>query len=126
MICSKSKKSPVDSQPFNVNVYRFLSAINRRCSILLQTIQSYLSYFSNNGEKGQIFQSCTPVRDDPQFCIQLANKPLCQSDAQGSHCRNRSCSVEELLLQGSLLAPGMEIPPNQAKQVVIIFNAKYV
>ena len=85
----------------------------------------YFLLNSNKGEKGQIFQSCTSVRDDPQFSVQLANKPLSQSDVQGSHCKNRSCSVEELLLQGSLLAPGMEIPPNQAKQVVIIFNAKY-
>ena len=80
---------------------------------------------SNKGEKGQIFQSCTSVRDDPQVSVQLANKALCQSDVQGSHSQKRSCSVEELLLQGSLLAPGMEIPPNQAKQAVIIFNAKY-
>ena len=85
----------------------------------------YFLLNSNKGEKGQIFQSCTSVRDDPQFSVQLANKPLCQSDVQGSHCKNISCSVEELLLQGSSLASGMEIPPNQAKQVVVIFNAKY-
>jgi len=80
---------------------------------------------SNNSDKGKIFQSCTSVRDDPQFCIQLANKPLNQSDVEGSHCWNRSCSVEELLHWGTLLAPGMEIPPDQAKQVAVTFNAKY-
>lgn len=80
---------------------------------------------SNKGEKGQIFQSCTSVRDDPQFSVQLANKPPTQSEALNSHGRNRSLSVEGLLLQGSLLAPGMEIPPKQAKQVIIVFNAKY-
>ena len=85
----------------------------------------YFLLNSNKGEKEQIFHSCTSVRDDPQFSVQVANKPLSQSNAQGSHCKNDLCSVEELLLQGSLLASGMEIPPNQAKQVVVIFNAKY-
>lgn len=72
-----------------------------------------------------MFQSCTSVRDDPQFTVQLASKPPSQSAVQDSHCRNRSVSIEELLLQGSLVAPGMEIPPKQAKQVIIVFNAKY-
>ena len=35
MVCLKSKNSPVDNQLFNVNVYRFLSAVNRIYSIIL-------------------------------------------------------------------------------------------
>ena len=31
-----------------------------------------------------------------------------------------------MLVQGSLLAPDMEIPANQAKQTTVMFNAKYV
>ena len=84
----------------------------------------FVLFNSNKGDKGQIFQSCTSVRDDPQFTIQLANKPSSQSGEKDSHQRNRSLSIEEMLVQGSLLASGMEIPPQQAKQVIILFSAK--
>jgi len=93
-------------------------------SVTVGESKTLTAWISNKGEKRHIFQSCTSVRDDPQLSVQLANKPLCQSDEQGGQCKSSSCSVEELLLQESLLAPGMEIPPNQAKQVIIIFNAK--
>lgn len=81
---------------------------------------------SNHGEKGHIFQSCTSVKDDPQFCVQLASNHQTEPDAKERHQRNRSPSVEELLIQGSLLAGGMEIPPKQAKKVPVRFTAKYV
>ena len=81
---------------------------------------------SNQGDKEHKFQSCTSVRDDLQFSVQLANTSPAQPDTNQRHQRNRTFSVEELLVQGSLLAPGMEIPPKQAKQVGVAFTAKYV
>ena len=81
---------------------------------------------SNQSDKDHIFQSCTSVRNDPQFSIQLANNALTQPDTADKHPRNRTCSVEEMLVQGSLLAPAMKVPPKQAKQVTVTFTAKYV
>ena len=69
---------------------------------------------SNQGEKGQIFQFCMSVREDPQFLVQLGNKEPAQLD---------TCAQ---LQQQALLSPGMEIPSKQAKQLKVIFTAKYV
>lgn len=69
---------------------------------------------SNQGEKGQIFQSCTSVREDPQFLVQLGSKEPTQPD---------TCA--QLQLQ-TLLSPGTEIPSKQAKQLKVIFTSKYV
>ena len=86
----------------------------------------YLFFFcnSNKGDKVQTFQSCSSIRDDPQFSVQLANKICCESDDNGSHQQNRSLSIDEMLLHSSLLAPGMEINPQQAKQVIVELRAK--
>ena len=81
---------------------------------------------SNQSEKVHIFQSCTSIRDDPQFSIQLANNSPPQPEIAETHPRKRTCSVEEVLVQGSLLAPDMKVPPKQAKQVCVTFTAKYV
>lgn len=69
---------------------------------------------SNQGEKGQIFQSCMSVREDPQFLVQLGSKEPVQFDTLAQ------------LQQQTLLSPGMEIPSKQAKQLMVIFTAKYV
>lgn len=69
---------------------------------------------SNQGEKGQIFQSCMSVREDPQFLVQLGSKEPVQFDTLAQ------------LQQQTLLSPGMEIPSKQAKQLRVIFTAKYV
>lgn len=86
--------------------------------------KSLIVWISNQGDKEHKFQSCTSVRDDPQFSVQLANTSPAQPHTNQRHQRNRTFSVEELLVQGSLLAPGMEIPPKQAKQVGVAFTAK--
>ena len=72
-----------------------------------------------------MFQSCTSIRDDPQFSVQLGKTTPVQPGTQEQPQSNRSLSLEERLAQGSLLAPGMEIPPKQAKQLNVVFTAKY-
>ena len=94
-----------------VNRYNYVSLYN------CQTIKIiFLTCFnnSNQGEKGQIFQSCMSVREDPQFLVQLSSKEPAQLD---------TCTQ---LQQQTLLSPGMEIPSKQAKHLMVIFTAKYV
>ena len=82
---------------------------------------------SNQSEKGHIFQSCQTMRQDDQFSLQLNfNDHWTQLETTERPKRNETVSVEEMLVQGSLLAPGMEIPANQAKQTTVTFIAKYV
>ena len=82
---------------------------------------------SNQSERGQIFQSCTTMRQDDQFSVQLSsNDHWTQLETTERPKGNETVSVEEMLVQGSLLAPDMEIPANQAKQTTVMFNAKYV
>ncbi|KAJ7381927.1 hypothetical protein OS493_038260 [Desmophyllum pertusum] len=73
-------------------------------SVMVGESKSMIVWISNKGEKGHIFQSCTSVRDDPQFSVQLANTPSTQSDVKENHQRNRSVAVEDLLLQGSFVS----------------------
>ena len=79
-------------------------------------IRLFLTCFnkSNQGEKERIFQSCMSVREDPQFLVQLGSKEPAQLD---------TCTP---LQQQTLLSAGMEIPSKQAKQLKVIFTAKYV
>ena len=51
---------------------------------------------------------------------------MTHSEIKERHEISGTLSVEDMLLHGSLLAPGMEIPPKQAKQVSVKFTAKYV
>ncbi|XP_074610550.1 RNA helicase Mov10l1-like isoform X2 [Acropora palmata] len=82
-------------------------------------------WISNQSERGQIFQSCTTMRQDDQFSVQLSsNDHWTQLETTERPKGNETVSVEEMLVQGSLLAPDMEIPANQAKQTTVMFNAK--
>ena len=81
---------------------------------------------SNQSEKGHIFQSCQTMRQDDQFSVQLnSSDHWTQLEPTERPKGNETVSVEEMLVQGSLLAPGMEIPANQAKQTTVTFIAKY-
>ena len=67
------------------------------------------------------------MRQDDQFSLQLnSNDHWTQLETTERPKGNETVSVEEMLVQGSLLAPGMEIPANQAKQTTVTFIAKYV
>lgn len=86
-----------------------------------------INLHSNQSEKGHIFQSCKVMRQDDQFSVQLnSNDHGTKVETTERSKGNETVSVEEMLLQGSLLAPGVEIPANQAKQTTVTFLAKYV
>lgn len=94
-------------------------------NVLIGESKSLTAWISNQSENGHIFQSCTSIRNDDQFSVELSsNDPMTHSEIKERHEISGTLSVQDMLLQGSLLAPGMEIPPKQAKQVSVKFTAK--
>ena len=93
----------------------------------------YNDNFRNTGDKPQIFHSCSALRDDPQFTLHVANEKTAyllqqarNHSVSGGNKRNRlpGLSLQELLQQDCLLAPGTAISPGEKHRVVVSLQAK--